>query len=85
MRKILMLAGGLALLAAPAFATTPQAYRGGLSPGMQQAQVPTQERDCYQSSSDRIRKYSPDPSAHAPSQASSCQAGQRIRKYDPNP
>lgn len=87
MRKIMMLAGALSLMAVPAMATTPQKYDNQVSQGAKQtAQVPT--RVCTQpSSADRIRKYDPDPSAHAvtPVCTQSSSSSDRIRKYDPNP
>ena len=72
MRKMLMLAGTLSLLAAPAFATTPQDYHNQVRPGTstqgpttqystpkQSAQVPTKGPDTKGVSP----KYQPAPGA----------------------
>lgn len=75
MRKMLMLAGALSLLAAPAFATTPQDYHNQVQPGSsgtstqgpttqyrapkQSAQVPTKGPDTKGVSP----KYQPAPGA----------------------
>jgi hypothetical protein len=58
MRKLLMLAGALSLLATPALAGSGAKYKNQVSPGTKQsAQVPTQGRDREQPAS----SYQPAP------------------------